>query len=589
MTIPKRAWPRVSAVIWPLIIPAVAACSDSRETGGSDASSDGRVAEASLPPLPDASSECQAAVAQGAMRGKAAGATCEYLGIPYAAPPVGPLRFAPPLAAAGWSGVRDATQPGPWCIQSPPASDGNTYSEDCLVLNVYAPKTAPSQPLPVMVFIHGGGFTGGSGNEYDAQALAEAGPVVVITLNYRLGVLGYLALRELDAQRSGVPSGTDGIRDQQLALRWVKANAGTFHGDPTNVTVFGESAGSVSTVIHLVSPGSVGLAHRYIMESGAALDPPGTTPSQAHGYAVGQLLATSFCGAPANSVLEDAGVDEGGAEAGADGALPDGALADASALDPVACLRAANPSALMAWAAPPSLEELTSSFLPIVDGPGGVLPDLPANLIAAGTYDKDAAILAGTNRREWGLLNQLSGAPTNLTSIAAFDQLLDMSLPSIAPQIKMLYPVLTDADAQDAYLSVLTDFFFRCPTRDLALATTSHGTKDFYLYSYEVGRAFHTDELLALFALEGPFFPTVVPPPTIPSAPFQSQMKDYWTRFAATGDPNLPGAPGPAWPTYDAATESRIVLTDPAPSVGMMPDDAACKFWSGRNYATTGP
>jgi para-nitrobenzyl esterase len=280
-------------------------------------------------------------------------------------------------------------------------------------------------------------------------------------------------------------------------------------------------------------------------------------------------------------------VDAGAA--GVDGSPPDAqAATDAAVIDPVACLRAADASQIMAWTAPPALEELTSSFLPIVDGPGGVLPDLPANLIAAGQLNKEAAILAGTNEFEWGLLDQLSGAPTSITSAAQFDQLVDMELSSIAPQIDALYPVATDADAENTYLSILTDYFFRCPTRDLALATTAHGTKNFFMYSYDVGRAFHSDELLALFHVDGPFFPTVVPPATTPSADFQAQMQGYWTRFAATGDPNAPGAP--SWPTYSAAAEQELVLSDPLPAAATATlKPAACQFWDAQMYSTTAP
>ena len=158
---------------------------------------------------------------------------------------------------------------------------------------VHAPGGAPG-PLPVMVFIYGGAFTSGSSSLYDGQAMSEKGPVVVVTMNYRLGALGFLALPELDGTRPGAPSGSDGIRDQQLALKWVHDNVATFHGDANNVTVFGESAGSMSTCIHLVSPGSQGLANRYIMESGACVGKSTLLATEAQAYRIGQELASSI-------------------------------------------------------------------------------------------------------------------------------------------------------------------------------------------------------------------------------------------------------------------------------------------------------
>ena len=167
-----------------------------------------------------------------------------FLGVPYGAPPVGALRFRPPQPASGWGATtRLATTFGPSCPQPAGAlSAQGPQSEDCLSLNVYAAKRAIN--APVMVFIHGGGFVTGAGNQFDGQTLAEASNVIVVTINYRLGLLGLLALPELDAERGGTPSGNDAFRDQQLALAWVRDNIRAFGGDPANVTVFGQSAGA---------------------------------------------------------------------------------------------------------------------------------------------------------------------------------------------------------------------------------------------------------------------------------------------------------------------------------------------------------
>ncbi|MGH7271867.1 MAG: carboxylesterase family protein, partial [Polyangiaceae bacterium] len=387
----------------------VAACGST--SGGESPAMSGDAGDASVTyPASASSTDCKATVTQGGLGGKLAGATCEYLGIPYGAPPTGALRFAPPQPAAAWQGmVRDATNFGPSCLQANSllSAGGTPGSEDCLSVNVFTPKAAPSQPLPVMVFIYGGAFTSGSSSVYDGRPLSEKGPVVVVTMNYRLGALGFLALPALDAQRQGAPSGSDGIRDQQLALKWVKDNIATFHGDAANVTVFGESAGSMSTCIHMVSPGSQGLANRYILESGSCLGKSTLLATKAQAYQVSQELASSLCGGDAGA--GDAGVSD--ASAG-DAGVSDAGPGDASPVDDLACLRSADPAKIMAWVPPAGsvtmgvgalLGNLTGPpFAPTVEGPGGVLPDTPANLMARGAFNKDAAILLGTNKNEWG-------------------------------------------------------------------------------------------------------------------------------------------------------------------------------------------
>ena len=198
-----------------------------------------------------------------------------FAGIPYAAPPVGPLRFRPPAPAKAWTGVRDATKPGPRCIQDPGGDPefGRQSDEDCLTLNVWTPA-ATGPPKPVMVWIHGGSFTGGSGKIYDGQWLVARGDIIVVTINYRLGTLGFLAHPAL-----GPPGevGNYGLEDQQAALRWVRDNIANFGGDPEKVTVAGQSAGGMSVCDHLVAPGSKGLFRAAIIQSapcGAQADLP---------------------------------------------------------------------------------------------------------------------------------------------------------------------------------------------------------------------------------------------------------------------------------------------------------------------------
>jgi para-nitrobenzyl esterase len=206
------------------------------------------------------------ATADGAVRGQAVAAGEEFLGIPYAAPPVGALRWQPPRPAAPWHGTRAATAYAPHCPQPSGAFGRASTTEDCLYLNVFTPAGARGKHLPVMVWVHGGSLRTGESDDYNPAGLVRDG-VVVVTINYRLGALGFLADAAL-ASRPGGPAGNYGLMDQQAALRWVQRNIGGFGGNPGDVTLFGESAGGLSTLAQLVSPGARGLFQRAIVESG---------------------------------------------------------------------------------------------------------------------------------------------------------------------------------------------------------------------------------------------------------------------------------------------------------------------------------
>src|SRR5215831_19176932 len=242
----------------------------------------------------------------GVIRGASAAGVNSFLGLPYAAPPTGNLRWRPPQPAAAWTGVRPATQFGPSCPQAltrNPFLPPGTISEDCLYLNVYAPPVSGNDQggRPVLVWIHGGGLVQDGARNYDGTKLAAAGTVVV-TINYRLGALGFLAHPAL-ASRPGGPAGNYGLMDQQAALRWVQDNIEAFGGDPGNVTIAGESAGGLSVLAHLVSPGSRGLFQKAIVESGAfALNQQPLAAAEAAGEAFataagcpGQSAQTAAC------------------------------------------------------------------------------------------------------------------------------------------------------------------------------------------------------------------------------------------------------------------------------------------------------
>ena len=214
------------------------------------------------------------ATTQGPVRGVATPKGGAFLALPYAAPPVGPLRWAPPQPHAAWIEERDATAGGAICPQ-PALPGAGRQSEDCLTLNVYTPPAARAGArLPVMVWLYGGGYAVGYNSQYDVSRLARRQGVVTVAVNYRLGALGFLALPQL----SGQGSGGYALLDQQAALRWVKANIAGFGGDPSNVTLFGESAGGWSVCEQLTAPGAQGLFQHAIIESGACTSPLSAIP-----------------------------------------------------------------------------------------------------------------------------------------------------------------------------------------------------------------------------------------------------------------------------------------------------------------------
>jgi len=237
----------------------------------------------------------------GQVRGVSNGATQQFLGIPYAAPPVGDLRWRPPQEPERWNGVRDATSFGPHCPQVATPYGTPSMTEDCLFLNVFTPpKTNQGRPhlLPVMFWIHGGGLVVGESDGYDPSNLVAQG-VVVVTINYRIGELGFLAHSALTAESPKGASGNYGLLDQQAALRWVRRNIRAFGGDPDNVTIFGQSAGGLSVQSQLASPLAAGLFHKAIVESGAySLQ----QPSLAAAEAIGAVFAASAgCAVPSTA------------------------------------------------------------------------------------------------------------------------------------------------------------------------------------------------------------------------------------------------------------------------------------------------
>ncbi|MBA3397558.1 MAG: carboxylesterase family protein [Deltaproteobacteria bacterium] len=488
----------------------------------------------------------------GGVRGVMQGDTRAFLGVPYAAPPVGELRWRPPQRAVAWEGVRDAVQTGLQCPQSF-SLGGPGGDEDCLFVNVWSPPDGKQRP--VLVWLHGGAFIFGSGGDsyYSGKHLAETYDVVVVTVNYRLGALGFLAHPALTAEDPGYPSsGNYGLDDQRAALEWVQRNIVAFGGDPGRVMLFGESAGGFSTCAHYVSPRSTGLFHAAISESGlcaGTVSEPTLAEAEAAGVRTAELLGCT----------------------GADAA---------------ACLRSKSSQALLdaTAVAPPGEQppggpfyvggENVLSTIPNVDG--FVLRTTLREAFTAGDFEPRPLII-GSNRDEGTLFHSSFFAMEVATDAHYRDALGRRFGTANVDAIVARYPIAAYPSANRALAEVTGDAFFVCPTRHAARGAARAGA-DVYLYSFDhpldqpfladLG-AFHSSEIPFVFGTD-PAFPLG----RVGEAgqPLASAMQRAWTDFAATAEP------GAGWPRYDLATEQHRIL-DVTLATGTAHKAAACDFW----------
>lgn len=460
-------------------------------------------------------------LASGTLRGteRDAGGVLSFKGIPYAAPPVGPLRWRPPQPVAAWAGERDATQFGKSCHGSPlPGLDWMkaNFSEDCLNLNVWTAATEPNERRPVMVWVHGGGFVFGSScfPNTDGARLATAG-VVVVSFNYRLGVFGFLAHPELDAE--GAASGNYGLRDQIAALEWVRDNIAAFGGDPDRVTLFGESAGAHAVGLLMTSPAAEGLFHRAIGQSGAWWDSEhGSIETHAEARGKGTALAAR---------------------------LGDGGIAGLRALLPEQLSRGTAWNFL--------LDPGTTAFAPNVDG--AIVPDSPGLVYAEGRQHR-IPLLAGWNAEE----HSYFGARALPSRPAAFRAAAARQFGAEAmAEFDACYPSATRAEAQRSAETLIGDLVISAQTWEwLGAHRTSSGAPVFgYRFDHESPyspKALHTAEIPFVF---GNLMPSPMrlkgPPSGTEDRHLSEVMIGYWSNFAATGDPNGEGLP--PWPCYGGA------------------------------------
>jgi para-nitrobenzyl esterase len=473
----------------------------------------------------------------GAVQGETSGGVRVFKGIPYAAPPVGEGRWRDPRPPSRWSGVRDALQPGPACAQLPGELPDGSTSEDCLYLNVTAPSGGARKP--VVVWVHGGGYFMGAGSNYDARRFASLGDVVVVTVNYRLGLFGFFGMPGLAG------SGTFGLRDQQAALRWVRANIAAFGGDPHNVTLAGQSAGAMSVCAQLTSPSAAGLFDKAVLQSGSCAT--GWLDNFEYRH---EQEATIFQPLPV--------VAEHGAE-----------LARSLDCADVACMRGKLTENLM-----PHQRDFIQ---PAYNTP--VLPSYPGDAVRDGRFHR-VPVLSGTTRDEataW-IAAYESGTPM---SASTYDAVLAETFGDRAAAVRAVYSPEAHGTAALAWAALVTDRMWSCTQNTTARGLAAKTS----VYAYEFADpapprlsplpptmplgAQHASELWDFWDLGGR-----APRFTAAQEELSTKMIDSWSAFAAQGDP------GRDWPRF---TRGEPYVQSLAPDAIGRVDLAAehhCGFWA---------
>ena len=475
-----------------------------------------------------------------------------FQGIPYAAAPAGAMRWQPPVAPEPWRAVRDATKPGLRCIQDVRVDPdyGLPTSEDCLNLSVWTPDGAtPDARRPVMVWIHGGGFLNGSSDLYHARWLATRGDIVVVTVNYRLGALGFLAHPALaPGHGPDIDPGNYGLADQQQALRWVRDNIDRFGGDPEKVTIAGESAGAMSVCDHLVAPESWGLFRGAIMQSG---------PCQAQA------------------------------------ALPEAKRVSVDFAAKAGCADPATARSCLLALPPARLEGgpgyATIGVDNVISGPvtgTARLPLAPPDAAAQDRRIERVPVLIGSTADEFTVFVALSYLRHK--KLAPYPELLRQTFGPRAAAVAEQYPLHRyDGSAGLAYAAAVTDGVFACPIDSLAGDLARRAP----VYAYEFNDrnapfpeplrhtpfapgAGHALELRYLFDMGGA--PKLNPAQQLLS----EQMVDYWSAFVRTGAPDAAGQP--RWPVLNPEQPQRMSLqTGESVMVGDFAARHRCGFWNG--------
>jgi para-nitrobenzyl esterase len=467
--------------------------------------------------VPAASAQPVVEAPAGPVRGESLDGVNVFRGIPYAQPPVGWRRWRPPVAMARWTRVRETTAFGPACHQQTgrgtsiyAAAEPPSMSEDCLSLNIWTPASAAN--APVFVWIHGGALTNGASSEtaYDGARMAADG-VIVVSINYRLGVLGYLAHPELSSESRKQVSGNYGLLDQIEALRWVEKNIAAFGGDPENVTIAGESAGALSVMYLMASPQARGLFDRAIVQSGYMLSTP-------------ELRSSRYGGPPAEGV----------------GFWLQGQLGQSN----LAGLRAMDAQTLTERA-------LQTGYMPWGTIDGEVLPEQLVEIFDRG-QQAPVPLLVGFNQGEIRSLRVL--APPVPADAATYEQAIRQRYGDLADAFLALYP---SSDLAESVLEAPRDALYGWTSERMARRQTALGQPAF-LYLFDHGypaadeadlHAFHAAEIPYVFGTRDrtpPRWPAI--PDTAAEHSLSAAMRGYWTSFARSGTPTAPGQA--AWPAY---------------------------------------
>lgn len=497
-------------------------------------------------------------VAQGRLAGVQSDGVNYFLGVPYAAPPVRALRWQPPQPLLPWAGERSAAHYGNICPQRPnlldPQNDNQLHgNEDCLLVNVYAPKNVKN--APVMVWIHGGSFDSGTANQYDGSELARRYGVVVVTVEYRLSVLGFLAASALD---TGKGSGNYGLMDIQAALRWTGQNAAAFGGDKKNITVFGESAGGMAICSLLTAPSSQGLFQKAIMESGPCNRGVGSAP-------IAQVRRSS---------------DDFAKLFGCTGELA------------ASCLRSVDTRTLVNTPLPGTFVPGSIRLPPAYNTP--LLPEDPRKAFAEGKVIK-VPLMIGSNRNEGTPFTAYLTPKTVPLGRTLYFALVSVINAGHATQLVQQYPSSKYPTAALAGAALVTDGLFACPVDDFGRSFSAYAPT--YRYEFSDPQAatvlrptasiptlgsFHASEIVYIFnrPIRGLADPANFSPN---QARLADEMGRYWTNFARTGNPNGVGPsnqPLPNWPAYNADNKAVLSLRPTGNVVNtQFPEEHQCDFW----------
>lgn len=487
--------------------------------------------------------------------------TRNWFGIPFAASPIGNKRFAPPQAFSWGSNTWDATHFRDACLQPPRAYYNESHSEDCLYLNIWAPGNVnvSSSSLPVVIWIYGGSFIFGSGSFYlyDGDTILsqrqQDEPFIYVTLNYRLGLFGWMVDDALNKEYPEYPStGNYGLLDQRAAIQWIVQNIAAFGGDPNRVTIFGESAGAISTCFHVFSPLSANLFQRVMMESGPCLQGasgPGQAWSKSKMEAVSQTFLAHF-----NCTSSDPAAN-------------------------IACLRNQDAQAIIAFAnARPDL-----TFGPIIDGV--FMPQDPLSLAATQTYNK-VEVLLGSNTDEGTMFVNLTQTTDD------YYHLLNVSFPQHHQIIAQMYPVSAFSSPGYAAAAIYGDYFFTCSgLRMIKLMAQQSPSLNFYIYhwahipswisqspvwsEYVPWKVFHSAEMWSVFSNPPPGFSF-----DQDELLLTQQVSDFWMSFAVAGQPVSKVSPV-SWPSVTASQQATpyIVLNTSQLQILANYKERECSFW----------